>query len=555
MKKIYLLLFTALATFNYTPVFAQAETFSMRQLACGLSQPWEIKWGPDGYLWVTEAYSYQLSRIDVSNGNVELLLDLASRKNFPNFHEADHWPQGGLQGFAFHPNFSTNPYVYIAYVYHLYGCLPDTMGCMFRTKIVRYNYNATTKVFSNEMVVTDSIPGSTDHNGGRLVTGPADSSGQHYLFYSVGDMGAGQLDNSKRPNHAQMPEIYEGKVLRFNLVPDNDSLPYSWIPNDNPFNKNGQQLATWSLGHRNPQGLVFSTDGAILYEAEHGPYSDDEINLIKKGFNYGHPLIEGYVDGNYDSCKAGGGSTMPVIWSETANRDSIMTMYPYSDPLKSFFPAPRSAVKVFNTNDINHTPPFANYYLQYPTIAPSGIDYYGSNAIPTWRPSLLVANLKMGNVYRLQLSTDRTSIVSDSIAYFKGLGRFRDLAISSDGTKIYVAADSIGVLKGAPGEAVQPPNKGCVLEFTYVPTGVAEHDLGNYIQVYPNPAHDFATLLMPPNMDKADVTVYNIAGVAVAAYRDLANNATINTGGYRPGIYVVEIAAGTSVYRKKLVVQ
>src|SRR6185503_17982244 len=50
---------------------------------------------------------------------------------------------------------------------------------------------------------------------------------------------------------------------------------------------------TW--GHRNPLGLVFGPNGR-LYESEHGPSSDDEINLIEGGRNYGWPNIAGYRD-------------------------------------------------------------------------------------------------------------------------------------------------------------------------------------------------------------------------------------------------------------------
>ncbi len=84
-KKIHLpivfsVLFLLLATFS----FSQNEQFKMRQLACGLSQPWEIKFGPDGFLWATEAYSYEITRIDPVSGIATLLVDLSSKKNFPN---------------------------------------------------------------------------------------------------------------------------------------------------------------------------------------------------------------------------------------------------------------------------------------------------------------------------------------------------------------------------------------------------------------------------------------------------------------------------------------
>jgi len=171
MKRLSLLFIFSCFFFSL-PSWAQSEQFSMRQVACGLSQPWEIKFGPDGALWVTEAHSYELTRVDPVTGTAQVLLDLSNRKNFPNFNQATTWPQGGLQGIAFHPNFNSFPYVYIAYVYQFNGCLPDTAGCYFRTRIARYNYDMVTRTLSNERIVSDTIPGSSDHNGGRLVIGP-----------------------------------------------------------------------------------------------------------------------------------------------------------------------------------------------------------------------------------------------------------------------------------------------------------------------------------------------------------------------------------------------
>ena len=275
-------------------------------------------------------------------------------------------------------------------------------------------------MLSNETVLVDTIPGSTDHNGGRLAIGPASpAGGANFLFYSVGDMGSGHLGNAERMHHAQDLEYYEGKILRFNLTVDNDLDGFDpWIPNDNPFNSSERQSAVWSLGHRNPQGLVFSP-GGTLYESEHGPYSDDELNIIKRGHNYGWPLIVGFADGNYDGSKGGAGFGIPEVGSEVGNRALIEMSFPYSEPIGSYFPVSQSEVSTYFSNDYNDTPPYPNYYLQYPTVAPSGIDYYSSDAIPGWQNSILMANLKLASVYRLKLSSDGSAIVGDTISYFR----------------------------------------------------------------------------------------------------------------------------------------
>lgn len=533
---------------------ARAQSYSMRSLACGLSQPWEVKFGPDGWLWVTEANSYQLSRVDPATGSTEMLLDLSAKKDFPNFNTATEWPQGGLQGFAFHPNFGVSPYIYIAYVHHFDSCAAGTGGCFYKTKIVRYDYNMATKVFSNETVIIDTLPGSSDHNGGRLVAGPPSTIGSGFLFYSIGDMGSGHQGNGSRMHRGQLPGSYEGKILRFNLTSDGDAGGDGWIPNNNPFNNGGSQNAVWSLGHRNPQGLVFGTNG-LLYESEHGPYSDDEINIIQSGTNYGFPLVMGFADGNYNGSKAGAGPAVPAIVSEAANKAAIQSTYPYGDPIFSFFPATQAEVSTIYTNDLNSTPPHAAYFLQWPTSAPSGIDYYSSNAIPGWNPSLLVANLKLANVYRLKLAPDGQSVVGDTIALFQGLGRFRDLAISPDGLKIYVAADSVGTIKGAPGVAVAPPNKGCILEFDFATTSVGGSLTEAALHLYPNPTSNAVVLQLPTGVTAADVTIYNTLGKSVSASRATSRNVNISTAHLPRGIYMVKVQSEQQSWSNRLVIQ
>ncbi len=104
--------------------------------------------------------------------------------------------------------------------------------------------------------------------------------------------------------------------MRFNLDPDGDAGVYDrWIPsgsgNDaNPFNGTHGiiQSAVYALGIRNNQGFAYANINGVdhLYGQSHGPFSDDEINIIKRSGNYGHPLVIGYSwDGNYDSAAAG----------------------------------------------------------------------------------------------------------------------------------------------------------------------------------------------------------------------------------------------------------
>lgn len=184
---------------------AMKEKFSVRIVADKLSDPWEIAYGPDNYLWVTESKNYLVSRINTANGKKEVLLDLNDKRNFPRYDKMTKekggkpWPQGGLMGMALHPDLLTGkPYVYLMYIYHFNGagqagkgCEDNFGGCRFLGRIVRYNYDTTAKKLLQPVTLCDSIPQSNDHNGGRLALAPV--QGKLYLFCTIGDMVQGNL--------------------------------------------------------------------------------------------------------------------------------------------------------------------------------------------------------------------------------------------------------------------------------------------------------------------------------------------------------------------------
>lgn len=128
-------------------------------------------------------------------------------------------------------------------------------------------------------VVLDGIPRASTHDGGRLAFGP-----DGFLYVTTGD--------AQRPDNAQDPQSLGGKILR--LTPEGDPAP------GNPWHN-----AVWSLGHRNVQGLAWTTDGA-MWASEFGQNTWDELNRIESGANYGWPDVEGVAgrDGFVDPVAA-----------------------------------------------------------------------------------------------------------------------------------------------------------------------------------------------------------------------------------------------------------
>jgi aldose sugar dehydrogenase len=219
-------------------------------LVDGLSFPWEIVWGPDNFIWMTERGG-AVSRVNPETGQVFPLLTIS---------EVVSTGEGGLLGMALHPDFGTSPYVFVVYDY-------DNGGA-YTEKVVRFTYNGTT--LTSPQIIIDNIAAANIHNGSRLlIIGDK-------LFITTGDAFV--------QASAQNPSSPNGKILRLNLDGS--------IPSDNPVPGNPY----WSWGHRNPQGLVYAN--GILYSSEHGPANDDEINIIEKGRNYGWPDVQGFCDGS-----------------------------------------------------------------------------------------------------------------------------------------------------------------------------------------------------------------------------------------------------------------
>ncbi len=233
---------------NPPPLDLSPVEIQTRVVAQNLDVPWELIWGPDNFLWVSERKGNVL-RINPANGDKQVILDLTSQV----------WQSGesGLLGMVLHPDFQANPFVYLVYTYQT--------GSGVQEKLVQYQYAS--NALSNPTVLLDNLPANSTHNGSRLLVLPDKT-----LLMTTGDIQNAPL--------AQDIRSLSGKILRLNL---NGS-----VPTDNPI----AGSYVYSFGHRNPQGLLWHPNGK-LYATEHGPDIDDELNIIVPNRNFGWPNIVG----------------------------------------------------------------------------------------------------------------------------------------------------------------------------------------------------------------------------------------------------------------------
>lgn len=353
IKQLSSLVLLALAAFviscgstEDTPNFPTAVGIESRIAATGLAHPWELIWGPDNWIWFTERKG-TIGRLNPESGEVQRLHTIA-----------DVWQvsESGLLGMALHPNFPATPHLFVCYTYDLSGTKQE--------KVVRYTYNGTTLV--EPTIILDNLKANQIHDGSRLLIV------QDKLFITTGDAGDKSTSQNKGSNN--------GKILRVNLDGS--------IPSDNPIPGN----ALWSFGHRNPQGLVMASNG-IMYSSEHGPGSNDEMNIIEKGRNYGWPTVEGYCD-------------LP-------NEETFCQANDVKEPIAAWTP----------------------------TLAVGGTTYYNSDHIPQWKNSLLMLTLKEKQLMVLKLSADGKRVDSQLKAFDNQFGRLRGICVSPDGRVFFSSND------------------------------------------------------------------------------------------------------------------
>jgi PQQ-dependent dehydrogenase (s-GDH family) len=451
------------------------KQFEQKVLTDGLEGPWEITMGPDGWLWVTERTGGKITRVNPADGTKQVAIKI-DEVSAPG-------GQDGLMGMALDPGLlqgTGNDYVYASYTYvdKSLGGIPWVADQFspyhdLWVKIVRLTYNEADGTLGDEKTLIDAMPAKNDHNSGRLKFGP-DSK----LYYTIGDGGKDQLGNWCIPIEAQrLPTAdemaaddymaYQGKSLRLNLD--------GTIPDDNP-EIGGVRSHIFTYGHRNPQGIDFGPDGT-LYSSEQGPKTDDEINILKGGENYGWPHIAGYQDDKAYQYARWADATTPCaqltfsdikIDPSVPVEDETSWPEPFIEPIATLFTVP---------SDWNFQDPACNGidFICWPTVAASSMQAYFPEAdegIPGWEHSLLVTTLKRGSIYRIPLSEDGQTVSGPIERYFQSENRLRDMALSEDMKTLYIATDVsglVGTMDGGAGTTLKNP--GAILTYTYTGEG------------------------------------------------------------------------------------
>jgi len=198
-----------------------------------------------------------------------------------------------------------------------------------------------------------------------------------HLYISVGDRG----DKER----AQKLAEHAGSVIR--LKDDGG------VPPDNPFfGRSDARPEIYSYGHRNPQGMARHSRTGAIWTHEHGARGGDEINIIRKGRNYGWPVITHGID--YDGSPIGIGKSAPGM----------------EQPL----------------------------YFWVPSIAPSGMAFYTGDKFSKWKNSLFVGALAGQALVRIELKGDK--VIREERLLKGAVGRVRDVSTGPDGY-LYIATD------------------------------------------------------------------------------------------------------------------
>lgn len=341
---------------------ALAAEIRIEPKVTGLDTPWGFDHLPDGSILITEI-----------DGRVLLWREGQTREvsGAPSVRTRG---QGGLLDITVARNFAQSRTVWMTYSKRGSG------GAATAVAAAELSANGGRLENLRDLFVMSPTGGGGRHFGSRVVEA-VDGT----LFVTIGDRGD-RPEAQNRANHI-------GSVIRINRDGS--------IPADNPFvGQSDIRPEIWSYGHRNPQGAGLDAKGQ-LWTAEHGARGGDEINLIRKGANFGWPVIS--YGRHYSGAKIGQGTT----------RAGMQQPAFYWDP----------------------------------SMAPSGLLVYQGDMFPQWRGDLFVGSLKFDYISRLERSGDTVSEVAK--IQNDATSRVRDLNEAADGSIWFISVGNGAIYRMA----------------------------------------------------------------------------------------------------------
>lgn len=337
-------------------------TVSLDTIATGFESPWGFAQLPNGNFLITDRVGV-LYLVD-SKRNKTII------NNAPNVLAEG---QGGLLDIELHPKYAENGWVYLSYS----KFKEENNEKLTTTAIVRGKIKNNELTEVQEIFEASPYTKTKHHFGSRI---KFDKKG--YLYVTVGERGM-------EKEFPQSTENDNGKVHRLH---DDGS-----IPKDNPFvGKGKSRESIYSYGHRNPQGLALNPLTDEIWENEHGPRGGDEINLIRKGANYGWPVISYGI--NYDG--------KPI--TDISKKEGMEQPETYFTP----------------------------------SIAPSGMTFVNSDKYSAWKNSILIGSLRFNYLDRSIMKDNK---ITGHEKLLLNIGRMRNVEMGTDGY-LYVAIENPGMV-------------------------------------------------------------------------------------------------------------
>ena len=335
-------------------------------MARGLDTPWGLAFLPGGAFLVTE------------RDGALFHFDSARRKTkISGVPKVYAWGQGGLMDVEAARDFPKTREIFLTFAKrHSRGG--------GGTALAVAALSADNRKLENVRVIFEMASPSRGgrHFGSRVVEAPDGT-----LYLTLGERGD--------PDTAQDLSLHNGKIIRIRRDGS--------VPPDNPLiGRAGARPEIWSWGHRNPQGAALDAAGA-LWAVEHGARGGDEINRVRKGANYGWPVIS--YGRHYSGAKIGVG-----VAKEGMEQPDF-----YWDP----------------------------------SIAPSGMAIYSGRLWPAWRGHFFVGSLKFDHISRLDPAGGFREV--ERMA-FPETGRVRDVREAPDGALWFLSEERGAVYRVRPGK-------------------------------------------------------------------------------------------------------